>query len=411
MSTTRSNPIAFFESDLPVVRGRQLGFAMTSKEPNNCVTCIVTCEDQWSITQMQALEMMAETVEGKTKLVFVGDPVRRARRAAGNYAQLFLDDEGTDKEGRFYWPGLAAFAAKQVADGIEIADKVVDGLTGSVFGAGRFAAAVTYYYLAKGNLWVFLEVTPWHLFYRQYGARSFNHCSERRNFDTYDAPVKKMFEQLPWAMGPNEALKKKLRNKAAMGNFDHPIFSPPLKDGAALAEVNNCRMTEPLREAFEHMQAYEGTGDTDMKQKYAYDSAWASLRHEQELHLQRMIYDHAEFQSAMDKNDWLRNIPGLGWLLGATDPALFFHAEAKVDDATYERDVAPYGITLEEITARMEADEGPLYNSIERMKYVRQILNKYHKLMIGVKGVDGKPPQREYIVGQIRVIAERWRNA
>ena len=395
---------------MPVVKGRQLGFAMTSKEANTCVTCIVTCEDQWSIMQMKALEKMAEEVEGEIGLIFVENAIRRAKRAAGNYAQLFLDDEGTDKAGRFYWPGLAAFAAKQVADGLRIADGFIDGESRSVFGAGRFAAAVTYYYLAKGNLWLFLEVAPWHLFYRQYGAKSFNHCSERRDFKTYDAPVKAMIEPLPWATGPNENLIKKLRKRALLGNFDHPISSPPLKDGAALAEINDCRMTKHLRKAFQHIQAYENTDDLKKKQERAYKAAWASLQHEQELHLQRMVYDHLEFQSALAKNDWARGIPGLGWLLGATDPTLFFHSEPAVDDEIYERDVAPYGITLEEITARMEADEGPLYDSVERMKYVKKIMDKYHRLMTGVVGVEGKPPHREYMVGQIRVIA-RGRDA
>ncbi|MGN6085717.1 DUF2515 family protein [Trinickia sp.] len=359
---------------------------------------------------MKALEKMAEEVEGEIGLIFVENAIRRAKRAAGNYAQLFLDDEGTDKAGRFYWPGLAAFAAKQVADGLRIADGFIDGESRSVFGAGRFAAAVTYYYLAKGNLWLFLEVVPWHLFYRQYGAKSFNHCCERRNFKTYDAPVKAMIEPLPWATGPNENLIKKLRKRALLGNFDHPISSPPLKDGAALAEINDCRMTIHLRKAFQHIQAYENTDDLKKKQERAYKAAWASLQHEQELHLQRMVYDHLEFQSALAKNDWARGIPGLGWLLGATDPTLFFHSEPAVDDEIYERDVAPYGITLEEMTARMEADEGPLYDSVERMKYVKKIIDKYHRLMTGVVGVEGKPPHREYMVGQIRVIA-RGRDA
>ena len=410
MSATRSTPVAFFESELPHVAGRQLGFAMTSKEPNKCVTCIVTCEDQWSIMQMEALEKLGEELEGKIGLFLVEDCVRRAQRTAGNYAQLFLGDEGTEKEGRFYWPGLAAFAAKQVADGMETARKFYSTESRSAFEAVRYAAAVTYYYLAKGNLWVFLEVVPWHLFYRQYGAKSFNHCSERRNVETYDAPVKRMLLEQPWAIGPFKGLLDVLRKQVAADDFDDPDFGMPIRDGAALAEMNNCRMTEPLREAFGHIQVYEKIDDLKTKQNYAYNSALASLEHEQKLHLQRMIYDRAEFRDAMDKNDMARAIPGLGWLFGATDPTLFFHAEAKVDDETYVRDVEPYGIARDDITARMTACDGHLYNVEERMKYVKQILNKYHKLMTGVVGVDGKPPHREYMVGQIRAIA-RWSDA
>jgi hypothetical protein len=409
MSQTFPMPVAFFESDQPYVKGRQLGFAMTSKEPDTCVTCTVTCEDQWSMVQMEALELLAEKVESAKGLVFLSDAMRRAQRTAGNYAQLFLDDEGTDKAGRFYWSGLAAFAAKQVVDGMVTARDFIDN---SVVGTVRFSAAVTYYYLAKGNLWLFLEVVPWHLFYRQYGAALFQHCSERRNVETYDAPVKKMVKERPWASGPNEGMLRLLRERVSVGNFDHPLSSPPIKDGAALEEMNHCRMTGYLREAFGYIQAYEQTEELRKKGEHAYNAAWASLQHEQELHLQKMIYDHPEFQSALSKNDWARSVPGLKWLSGATDPTLFFHAEAQVDDAIYQRDVAPYGITREEITARMEVEDGHLYDVGARMAYVQKILDQYHWLMTGVKDCRAqKPSYRDYTVGQIRIIADRWRRA
>lgn len=404
MSATSPTPVAFFESDQPYVKGRQLGFAMTSNEPDACKTCTVTCEDQWSMTQMQAVEVMADNGQ------FLADAMRRAQRTAGNYAQLFLDDEGTDKAGRFYWTGLAAFAAKQVVDGMATAREFICGRPQSVAGAVRFSAAVTYYYLAKGNLWVFLEVVPWHLFYRQYGPALFQHCCERRNVDTYDAPVKGMVKALPWASGPNEGMLNILRREVSVVNFDRPLSSPPLADGAALAEMGNCEMTDHLRNAFSHIQDYETT-EKDEKSDAAYNAAWASLRHEQELHLQRMIYDHPEFQSAMSKNDWARGFPRLAWLFGATDPTLFFHADAQVDDATYQRDVAPYGIAREEITARMESKDGHLYVSGDRMKYVKQILDKYHKLMTALADRSGRHSHRDYIVRQMRTIAERWRHA
>jgi hypothetical protein len=409
VSKTFSQPVAFFESEMPYVKGRQLGFAMTSKEPDTCVTCVVTCEDQWSMVQMEAIDIMKD--EQDESGGFLTHAMRRAKRTAGNYAQLFLDDEGTDKAGRFYWTGLAAFAAKQVVEGMATAGEFIRGRPQSLVGAVRFSAAVTYYYLAKGNLWVFLEVVPWHLFYRQHGPALFAHCSGRRNVETYDKPVKAKVKELPWASGPYEGMLKLLRKEVSVANFDHPVSSPPLKDGAALAEMNNCRMTEPLRNAFAYIQAYEMQTDKDDKNSAAYNAASAALQHEQELHLQRMIYDHPEFQSAMSKNDWARGFPRLAWLFGATDPALFFHADAQVDDATYQRDVAPYGITREEIAARMEVKDGHLYIADDRMKYVKQILKKYHRLMTSVSGGNGKPPHREYIVGQLRVIAELWRHA
>jgi hypothetical protein len=407
MSKTFSQPVAFFESEMPYVKGRQLGFAMTSKEPDTCVTCVVTCEDQWSMVQMEAIDIMKDERGG-----FLTHAMRRAKRTAGNYAQLFLDDEGTDKAGRFYWTGLAGFAAKQVVDGMATTLEFLrGGRPQSRVGAVRFSAAVTYYYLAKGNLWVFLEVVPWHLFYRQHGPTLFEHCSRRRNVETYDKPVKDKVKELPWASGPYEGMLQLLRKEVSVANFDQPVSSPPLKDGAALAEMNHCQMTMHLREAFKYIQYFEVTEGKDEKDDAAYKAAWASLEHEQKLHLQKMIYGHPEFQSAMSKNDWARSMPPLAWLFGATDPTLFFHAEAEVDEETYQRDVAPYGITREQVKARMEVKDGHLFDVEDRMEYVRQILDKYHELMTMVADKPGQHSHRGYIVGQIKVIAERWRNA
>jgi hypothetical protein len=405
MNLNTSTPVAFFESEQPYVKGRQLGFAMTSKEPNACVECTVTCEDQWSMIQMQATAMMTEGGE------FISHAMRRAERTAGNYAQLFLDDEGTANAGRFYWAGLAAFAAKQVVDGMKTARQFLLWRPQSASELVRFSAAVTYYYLAKGNLWVFLEVVPWHLFYRQYGPACFQHCCERRDVDTYDAPVKKMIKKQPWASGPNEGMLQVMDMAVPIANFKHPIGSRPLNDGAALAEINNCRMTEPLRRAFAYIRDYETKTEKNIKGLAAYNAAWASLEHEQKLHLQRMLYDHPEFKNALDMNDRARCFPNLAWLTGATDPTLFFHADAQVDEKTYQRDVEPYDITMEEITAKMELKDGALFDVDARMRYVEVILQKYHKLMTATSAVNGKPPHRDYMVGQMKIIAERWRNA
>lgn len=219
-----------------------------------------------------------------------------------------------------------------------------------------------------------------------------------------------MLLEQPWATGPFDGLLHVLRKHVAAEDFDHADLGLPIKDGSALADMNNCRMTKPLREAFGYIQTYEQTDDLKERQGHAFKGALASLRHEQELHLQRMIYDRPEFRDAMDKNDLARAIPGLGWLLGATDPTLFFHAEASVDSEIYERDVAPYGIAREDITARMAPCDGHLYNVNARMRYVKQILMKYHKLMTQGTDPTGQYSHREYMVGQMRVIA-RWCDA
>lgn len=97
------------------VKGRALKQAHTRAEPGATEDAVVTCCDLWSSVQADSIKLLAENN------VLIPKALRRAKRTAGNYAQLFLNDEGTEFQGRFYWAGLAAFAAKQVVDGIEFA--------------------------------------------------------------------------------------------------------------------------------------------------------------------------------------------------------------------------------------------------------------------------------------------------
>ena len=151
--------------------GRILERSITNTTPDSCKDCVVQCEDLWSLAQSKTLVMLS--ANGK----LLESVVPRARRTAGNYAQLFLDDEGTPAQGRFYWPGLAAFAAKQVVEGIEYADKNLGAFVAQV----RAMAGISLYYLLKGNFWVFAEVTTWKVFYKDHGADLFFHCIARRN--------------------------------------------------------------------------------------------------------------------------------------------------------------------------------------------------------------------------------------
>lgn len=303
------------------------------------------------------------------------------------------------KRGRFYWPGLAAFAAKQVVDGIELADKTL----GSLVGQARLMAGVSYYYLLKGNFWVFVEVTTWMNFYKQYGPELFDHCVDRRDVDSYDPVAKELMQKLPWAKGGNVELKKSIEKRLRV--FDVSAFQwsrLPLNDGqGALAEINNCKATGSLKDGFTALKMYE-SDDTDTAAQHAYNSAAAFLIHEQTLHLQKMVYDHEEFQFALQNNDLGRYL----WhMLGARDPEIVFNASASIG-AAEEQQLAAAGLTKKQVIVRMELEDGKLYVTKDRMKYVESILKQYHYLMtIGRNG-----QYRPYMIQQLRTIAA-WANA
>ena len=326
------------------IKGGVLGESKLNQTPGSCKTCTVNCENLWSMVQMENIGLESE--DGQ----FILDPLRRARRTAGNYAALFLADEGTDKAGRFYWPGLAAFAAKEVVAGMELAlhflswDKPQSGVA-----QARMSAIVTFYYLAKGNLWVFLEVTTWHLFYKKFGQPLFERCKKRRNVGSYDEAVQSIVKSLPWATGQNNGIIATLKEKA---NPLLVIGSDMIQDGAALAEMKNCQVTDHLSRGFQYLEAYEVTTNTETRQSLAYKAAWAFLNHEQTLHLQAMVYEHDEFRKAIDMNDFGR-MPIMRAFSGAKDPTLFFNASAEITPEISEGQLKPYGLKEDDIRVKM----------------------------------------------------------
>jgi hypothetical protein len=373
--------------------GRTLGEGITNDTPGSCVTCTVTCEDQWSLAQSQALVSLSSNNR------LLGNVLPRAKRTAGHYAALFLGDEGTPGQGRFYWPGLAAFAAKQVVDGIDYADKSMEAFGAQV----RAMAGISLYYLMKGNFWVFVEVAPWVIYYRDYGHEIFFHCIDRRDVNTYNTPTTAAMRRLPWALGENTPLKTAIeRRLRAINLADLSWGRLNLSDSrGALAEINNCKVTAPLKDGFQKLRAFETEARIDKKPLLAYQSAWSFLQHEQTLHLQTMIYDHADFRFAWDNNDMGRWVNQYWNITGARDPDLVFNAAPAITPQIEREQLQPMGLRPSDISERMTLDDGKLYDSDARMRYVERILQRYHKLMT---------QYRDYMIRQLRSI-EAWKDA
>ena len=374
--------------------GRVLGRGETNERAGSCVECIVTCEDSWSLAQISVIELLAQ----ENKLLEAVLP--RAKRTAGNYAALFLADEGKPTQGRFYWPGLAAFAAKQVVEGIDYADKNVGALVAQV----RAMAGISLYYLLKGNFWVFVEITAWKIFYRDNGPELFFHCIARRNVENYNAKAKALMQTLPWAAGENIDLKRSIEKRLYTLNLPNFKWSRLELDDSrgALAEMGNCKATPYLRAGFQRLREFETSSNSRVKATSAYQAAWQFLNHEQTLHLQAMIYDHADFQFAWDNNDLGRNINALLPITGARDPELVFNANSQITSQIASDELGPAGLNNDQVSVKMTLEDGKLYDSGKRMVYVRRILDQYQFLMQG--------KHRAYMVRQLRII-ERLKDA
>ncbi|MCQ0030501.1 hypothetical protein NAL89_15175 [Burkholderia glumae] len=120
----------------------------------------------------------------------------------------------------------------------------------------------------------------------------------------------------------------------------------------------------------------------------------------QGLHGQAMVYNHAEFRSAIDMNDFGRR-PLMRAFSGAKDPTLFFNASAEINPN--DPGMKSAGLGADDIKVTMERKDGSLYNAAERMKYVKKILDKYHALMSSQR-------YRPYMIQQISTIAG-WKDA
>ena len=390
-----NKPLVHDATEQGYVIGRTVGCGVTNERPGSFVECIITCEDEWSQVQMEVITQLT------AQRVLVQDAIRRAKRTSGLYAALFLGDEGTPQASRFYWPGLAAFAAKQVVDGIELADTT----QGSFVAQARAMAGISFYYLLKGNLWVFLEVAPWMLFWKTKGANRFKHCMGRRNVNTYLPYAVETMQKMPWAKGENTQLKKAIQKRMRALNiltleWNTLHFSD---SRGALAEMNNLQKTTHLEAGFTLLEKAEKLPvGGEERNEALYKSALSFLNHEQLLHLQAMVYDHPEFQFAMENNDLGRRL----WhVMGAKDPSVFFHSKPEITTEILEKELKPLQLDEEKTVATMTLEDGSLYNPEARMKYIGDnVLKKYHSLMTK------HPKWREYMIKHLRVL-EGWKDA
>ncbi|RQP30064.1 DUF2515 family protein [Burkholderia ubonensis] len=152
-------------------------------DQRDCVNC-------WRHFQKQAEAIVSD-----------GDPISINQRINAAYAQLWLDDR------RFQWAGLAAFASKQVgcgllnaADMIARSNRQRDAYQRwkrtssslerlSPYGSPRMpvhdqaageGARKAYEMLAKGNMALFLDIWPLHMFYKTFGLQRFERCLGER---------------------------------------------------------------------------------------------------------------------------------------------------------------------------------------------------------------------------------------
>ena len=234
--------------------------------------CVVklNCNSTWTAMQYRSYEKLSFTYtkiekrsgksERVTYLKFNNDYFSRIKQIASLYAKIYLEESGeNDKKsakGRFYWMGLGAFAAKQVYCGVLALDDVSTEI-GSTFDlAGGITTDDLKFFkeeMLKGNLWLFFDIYPSHLYYKA-NPKGFFDCHHTRDAKHYGNKIKTALAKIPY----NEAL-------AEIGYFVPSDF---------------------IKEAFRKIKDFEQYGN----HKDKIDSLMRIAEHEQIAVLQRCFY-------------------------------------------------------------------------------------------------------------------------
>jgi hypothetical protein len=308
--------------------------AMTNQRPNSCAVVQCDCNTMWSLAQ-EFSYLRLSTATGDFTAKLVEDYVVRARRIAATYARFYLETEDggdPDKKGRYYWMALGAFASKTVACMFEKWQ----------ISAQRLLTEKTRRGLAKGNFWLFQDISTWHRYYSKYPG-SFDMCLSSRNASQYVPAVKVQMGRLPW-------------------------------QSEVLPKIKQMQVSAAVKKGFAKVKEFEEASDK-RRPGIQLEHLLAIADHEQGVILQPLIYDDPDFAF------WVKL--DRASIVNLISPAkeLVFSSACEAED-TELKSVAPADTKLEEFKSRM--------------KWIGQAAKQFHKLM---------QTQKEYMEGELRTMA------
>lgn len=194
-------------------------YSKTNKRENSCTPVTCGCPLWFELHQQTAIKLLSNHTKNNEYKLEPGYEAR-AKRIAAIYAHLFLetlvlDDKAHPKQpikfgntnlrGRFYWMGLGAFASKTMAmvfGDIRTqlgysASHLTDKIRAEKLESEKIYIQHSLNILAKGNLWLAMDIIPWHLAWANDKA-GFKDCIAGRDFSQFPH-LKPAIDSLPWA--------------------------------------------------------------------------------------------------------------------------------------------------------------------------------------------------------------------
>ena len=340
--------------------------SQTNQTPNSCNSQKCTCDTFWSLLQQTSYVKLSNKV-GNNQYRLEAWYEQRARRIAAVYARIYLEMErdlggNPHLKGRFYWMGLGAFASKTVAATFK-ALLIRTGYQGNKVTANFLDAPKSVHIFAKGNLWLFMDVAPWHWAWAL-SPGSFEECKGSRNANNYVAPVRNALNALPWA-------------------------------STALPGVKGFGLTKEIRQAFEYLPEIE-------KQK---PFSSARIKEDQLKHLKAIAVQEQQniLQAICWNHPWMHAGARMQRFLGRPKTFIRFHSsfDEEMNGLLGKSDKERYGLPEDPFSFAPKDMIAENYDS--RMKWILDVADKYHRLMIHPRG-------NPYIEGHLRTIAS-WNNS
>lgn len=294
-----------------------LAESKTNPESNTCIDAHCDCKYIWSLAQQFAMAQLdartpilkdgtpdyrfsSHTIEETSiepgDAIFVGTKyfhyAARAHRVASSYARMFLErfhlgDES--KIGRFYWTGLGAFAAKQVAFNIEAWQVEYNPFMGAVHDG-----------LGKGNLWIYNDLLPWCYGYAA-DPEAFEKCAQERDSRRFHETVKNNLMRQQWAkdvVAKCPVVNEPSKNYGNEGGPGDAGSGRPI--GKDVDNPGYLQWTPRVSIAFDFVKKWEDATDKKRRESHAFNHLWVMAQHEQGEILQSLIYNDQTFVDMLD---------------------------------------------------------------------------------------------------------------
>lgn len=345
----------------------------TNTNIGSCTAAQCNCIQFLQIYQQEAMKRVSNLVSANNYELEPGYEAR-ARRIASVYAKIFLETEvsgTTSLLGRYYWMGLGAFASKTVAMVFSAFRSEAAYLTGMLNSDDALNA------FAKGNLWLFMDISVWHYMWSAYPS-TFERCKGQRNTQNF-VDLRASINNMPWS--------------------------------SSLSKINYLRVTSEINSAFGLLPSIESKFKSKSTTNGKFKAAKGELlRHiqyvavqEQKNILQKIAWEDASLQSNVKSQR--------GWFLSklSINQTLALSSDYNVNTLKRRRrGTRRDGIGGDAKSLPEDPWSAPpkgtiLENYDSRMVWINKVADKYHTLMLDTDG-------REFLISELRVIAT-WGNS